>query len=80
MTAFIAYRNGNWNDISNTGPWYNGTTITAYPGQLNTSDTASLGSYVVTLNVSPAYPISSLYAMTSSGSVTVWERTRWWSA
>ena len=32
MTAFTAYRNGNWNDISNTGPWYNGTTITPIRG------------------------------------------------
>ena len=43
----------------------------AYPGQLNTSDTVSSGNYVVTLNVSPAYPISSLSAMTASGGITV---------
>ncbi len=71
MTAFTAYRTGNWNDISNTGPWYNGITITAYPGQLNTSDSVTLGNYVVALNVSPAYPISSLSAMTASGGITV---------
>ena len=33
MAAYTANRTGNWSDISNTGPWYNGVAIAAYPGQ-----------------------------------------------
>ena len=67
MTAFTAYRNGNWSDISNTGPGYRrNTTITAYPGQLNTKRHGSLAGYAVTLNVLPPVPhLVALRSMTS---------------
>lgn len=64
MAAFTAYRTGNWSDTSNTGPWYNGVPVTAYPGQ-NQADSVDLSGQNVTLNVSPAYPI----ALTDSGAV-----------
>ncbi len=64
MAAYTANRTGNWSDISNTGPWYNGVAIAAYPGQ-NQADSVDLSGQNVTLDVSPAHPI----ALSDSGAV-----------
>ncbi len=57
MASYQAQRTGNWSDTSNSGPWYQGTPITAYPGQ-NQADSVDINGQAVTLDVSPAHAVA----------------------
>lgn len=64
MTAYTAIANGNWN--ATTGVW---SPDGSYPGENQASDTAAVGSYAITLNVSPAYKLTSITVSTGHISV-----------
>ncbi len=57
MASYQAQRTGNWSDTSNSGPWNNGVSVTAYPGQ-NQADSVDINNQTVTLDVSPAHAIA----------------------
>lgn len=67
-TTYYSRSSGNWN---NTSTWsttgFNGSAASSYPGQLGAGDIVFISNETVTVNVTPAYSVGTIYLNQNNG-------------